>query len=174
MKSYNYPTLETQRLKTDYLTPADYNLWEAFLGDEETVQYFLPRGDMSLADFSKFWIDIQIQRYKDKRYGLQAIYSKATNELIGQCGLLTQIVDDQEELEVGYHIFKKHRGKGYAPEIAKRFIKFAFENNLAESIVSIIHKDNLKSQRVAEKNGLQKEKETIWKDLPVFIYRIKC
>jgi len=67
MKSYNYPTLETQRLKTDYLTPADYNLWEAFLGDEETVQYFLPRGDMSLADFSKFWIDIQIQRYKDKR-----------------------------------------------------------------------------------------------------------
>lgn len=171
---YTYPTsLESERLRSRYLANSDNELWENFLGDEESVEHFPPIDNMSLKEYSKFWIDTQLQRYKDNRYGLQAIIDKNTNELIGQCGLLSQIVDDIEELEVGYHVFRKYWGKGYAPEAAKLFIDFAFENNLSESVISIIHKDNVKSQRVAEKNGLKREKETLWRDLPVFIYRIE-
>ena len=104
---------------------------------------------------------------------MQAILNIETNEFIGQCGLLTQEVDDKKELEVGYHVMKKHWGKGFAPEAAKLFIDFAFENNLTKSIISIIHKENIKSQKVALRNGLTKEKETNWKGMDVYIYRIE-
>jgi len=75
-------------------------------------------------------------------------------------------------VEVGYHIFKKYWGQGYAPEAAIAFINYGFENKLAPSVVSIIDVRNIQSQRVAQKNGLKQDKQTKWADLDVFIYRI--
>jgi RimJ/RimL family protein N-acetyltransferase len=92
--------------------------------------------------------------------------------MVGQCGILAQVVDDIPELEVGYHILPQYWGKGYAPEAAKFFINYAFENNLADSIISVIDVGNIKSQRVAEKNGLYREKQTVQMGDDVFVYRI--
>lgn len=118
------------------------------------------------------WIDRQINRNKDNTYGLQALNDKSNNDFIGQCGLLTQEVDGINELEVGYHILKKYRGEGYATEAARLFINYAFKNNLSKSIISIIDIRNLKTKRVAEKNGLELEKQTTFKNIKVDIYRI--
>jgi RimJ/RimL family protein N-acetyltransferase len=85
---------------------------------------------------------------------------------------MVQEVDGVNEIEVGYHIFKKYWGLGYAPEAAKLFIDYAFQNELTDSVISIIDIRNIKSQRVAEKNGLKREKQTIWSGLEVHIYRI--
>ena len=84
-----------------------------------------------------------------------------------------QEVDRETEIEVGYHIFKRFWGQGFAPEAAKLFIDYAFKNNLSNSIISIININNIRSQQVAEKNGLVREKQTNWLDLNVYIYRIK-
>lgn len=84
---------------------------------------------------------------------------------------MLQEVDGKPELEVGYHIFKKYWGQGYAPEAAKAFLHYGFENKWAPSIISIIDIRNTKSQRVADKNGLKREKQTKWADWDVFIYR---
>jgi RimJ/RimL family protein N-acetyltransferase len=119
------------------------------------------------------WIKWQLDRYKNKRFGLQALIDKKTNNFIGQCGLLVQEIDGITEVEVGYHIFKKYWGQGFAPEAAKLFIDYAFNNNLASSVISIIHTKNTKSQRVADKNCLEREKETKWRDIDVYVYRIK-
>ncbi len=43
------------------------------------------------------------------------------------------------------------------------------ENYLTISMISIIDIRNIKSQRVAEKNGLRKKKQTSWKDIEVYI-----
>ena len=48
---------------------------------------------------------------------------------------------------------------------------YTIENKIAESVISIIDVRNIKSQRVAEKNGLKIEKQTRWQNLDVFIYR---
>jgi RimJ/RimL family protein N-acetyltransferase len=101
------------------------------------------------------------------------LIDKETNALIGQCGLLLQEVDGIRELEVGYHIIKKYWGKGYAPEAARLFLDFAVEHDLADSVISIIDIRNTKSMRVAEKNGLHRDKQTRWLDKDVFIYRIQ-
>jgi RimJ/RimL family protein N-acetyltransferase len=100
------------------------------------------------------------------------LINKDTNEFVGQCGLLAQEVDGEQKVEVGYHIFKKHWGQGYAPEAAKLFIDYGFKNNQATSIISIINTGNVRSQKVAHKNSLTKIKQTTWSNLDVFIYQI--
>jgi len=173
MSNYKYEDqLSTERLNTRNLTMDDLSTWTKFFEDEDQVE-FLPNVKFETAEQrGKNWIEKQLGRYKHKTYGLQALIHKQTGEFIGQCGLLLQEVDGKNEVEVGYHIFKKYWGQGYAPEAAKMFLEYGFKNKQAGSIVSIIHKHNIKSQRVAEKNGLKKEKETTWMELPIIVYRI--
>jgi [ribosomal protein S5]-alanine N-acetyltransferase len=104
---------------------------------------------------------------------MNVLIDKKSGAFIGQCGLLIQTVDDIEELEVAYSMMPQHRGKGYAPEAAKKCIDFAFANQLRDSVISIIHEDNLESQKVALKNKLSLDKRTMYDNNPVNIYRIK-
>ncbi len=173
MHAYTYEdNLQSPRLITRKLTENDIILWTDFFKDKEAIQFFPAFAD-SDEERSKHWIERQLTRYEENRFGLQALIDKDTKKFIGQCGLLTQEVDGKTEIEVGYHIFKKYWGQGFAPEAARLFIEFAFKNNLTESVISIIHVENIKSQRVADKNGLIREKPTNWLDLDVYIYRIK-
>ncbi len=165
--------LESNRLTTRFLENSDILIWEKFFEDSEAVLFFPTFGLKSNLERSEFWIEKQLARYQENRFGLQALIEKETGEFIGQCGLLEQNVDGEIKIEVGYHVFKKHWGKGFAPEAAKLFIDFAFNNNISDSIISIIDQKNIKSQKVADKNGLKVIKESIWFDSPVFIYEIK-
>ena len=164
--------LESERLITRFLTSEDMFVWTDFLKDKEAVEFLLTYGIDTLEERAKYWIDKQLNRYKENKFGLQALLDKNSNALIGQCGLIKQEVDGQIEIEVSYHVIKKYWGQGYAPEAARVFIDYAFENNLTDSVISIIDIRNIKSQKVAIKNGLKREKQTRWMDLDVFIYRI--
>lgn len=164
--------LETERLRTRKLSKDDILIWSEFFSDKEAVEFMPSDEASSNTKLAKNWIDKQFSRYATNRLGLQALIHKNTNQFLGQCGLLVQNVDGKKEIEVSYHILKKFWGKGYAPEAAKRFIDYAFENNLTTSVISIIHTDNIRSQKVAEKNGLKREKKTMWAELDVYIYRI--
>jgi RimJ/RimL family protein N-acetyltransferase len=88
------------------------------------------------------------------------------------CGLLVQEVDGIKELEIGYSLHPAFLGKGYATEAAMKMRDFAFENNFADSLISIVHVDNLKSANVALRNGMTLEKTTNFKEIPVNIFRI--
>lgn len=174
MNNYIYEDgLQTERLYTRFLVPDDYKAWTKFFEDKEAIEFFPSTGFVSNEERSKHWIERQLSRYRDNRFGLQALFNKETKEFIGQCGLLLQEVDGQKELEVGYHIFKKYWRQGYATEAAIRFRDYGFENNLSNSIISIINTKNVKSQRVATKNGMILEKQVKWLDMDVFIYRIR-
>ncbi|GAB3174820.1 GNAT family N-acetyltransferase [Telluribacter humicola] len=164
--------LESERLTTRFLVPEDAGAWIEFCEDTEAVAY-LPKFGLDRAEEKAlYWINRQLGRYQDQRYGLQAFIHKETGKLIGQCGLLLQEVDGQMELEVGYHVLPKYWGQGYAPEAARLFIDYVFDHKLAPSIISIIDFRNTKSQRVAEKNGLVREQQTRWADRDVYVYRL--
>jgi len=170
---YNYQdNLQSERLTTRFLTKDDVKIWSEFLCDNECIQFFPNFGTKTCEERAEFWIDKQLSRYKENRYGLQALIHKETGEFIGQCGLLTQDVDGIIELEVGYHIFKQHWGKGYASEGSQLLKKYAFDNNLCLSLVSIIHVDNARSQKVAEKNGMKRDKRVDFFDTDHYVYRI--
>lgn len=164
--------LLTERLITRFLTPEDIRVWTSFFGDKDATAFFPPLEFPTDDEKARWWIERQITRYRESRFGLQALIHRETKEFIGQCGLLTQEVDGVEEVELAYDIFKKHWGQGYAPEAAKAFLLYAFGNNLTDSVVSIIDVRNTKAQRVASKCGMAREKQTQWSGIDVVIYRI--
>jgi ribosomal-protein-alanine N-acetyltransferase len=171
--SYQYQdNLESKRLLTRFLTTADILTWSDFFNDKEALEFLPTFGLSTNLERAKYWVERQMTRYKENNFGLQALIDKKTNEFVGQCGLIKQEVNAQIEIEVGYHVFKRLWGQGYAPEAAKVFIDYAFNNNLTDSVISIIDIRNIKSQIVAGKNGLRREKKTKWLDIDVFIYRI--
>jgi [ribosomal protein S5]-alanine N-acetyltransferase len=176
MKNYIYKDgLSSKRLQTRFLNFSDSILWTTFFEDEESVR-FLNLSSLGLNSnkaVAEHMVEKQLQRYKENRFGLQAILNKETHELIGLCGLLKQEVDGKEEIEVGYHLFKQHRGQGFASEASQLFIDFAFRHQLSDTIISIIDTGNIKSQRVAERNGLKIDRKTKWLDMDdVFIFRM--
>ena len=64
------------------------------------------------------------------------------------------------------------RRKGFATESTEMCKNFAFENKFAESLISIIHTENTSSEKVAQKNGMKKEKITEYQGMQVNIFRI--
>lgn len=168
---YKYEdNLQSERLSTRFLNKDDVKAWSNFLGNKECIEFF-PGKFKTAQEHAEFWIEKQLTRYKENKYGLQVLLDKKTGKFIGQCGLLLQNVDGKLELEVGYHIMREHWKKGYAIEAAKLFKEYGFKNKQADSIISIIHHQNFRSQNVAIKNGMHKEKQTKWMDLDVFIFR---
>ena len=164
--------LVTKRLITRFLTADDVRAWAPFFRDKDATAYFPPLELDTDEEKARWWIERQLTRYREQRFGLQALIHKETKEFIGQCGLLAQEVDGREEVELAYDIFKQYWGQGYAPEAAKAFLRYAFENNLADSVTAIIHVQNTRAQSVAEKVGLVREKQTQWSGVDVYLYRI--
>lgn len=168
--------LQSERLITRKLTASDVTWWESFFEDPESTEFLFlyTLGLTSNLEYATHMINKQIERYRDKRFGLQVLVDKKTNVCIGLCGLLAQEVEDKREIEVGYHILKPYRKQGFATEAARLFIAYSFKNNLTDSVISVIDTENYASQKVAEKNGLTREKTIPWLDgESVFIYRIE-
>ena len=169
-RSYMLPS-ETSRLSIRPLTSNDAKDWSPFFINNPSDK-FLALSFKPIMEQANAWIERQLLRYKENRYGLLALIDKYTNNLMGMCGLLSQEVNGQPELEIGYHILPKYWGKGFATEAAIYFKQYAFNNNLTDSVISIIHIDNVLSQRVAEKNGMNKTIYTTYYNMPVYIYRV--
>lgn len=162
---------ETERLIARPLIREDIPIWNGFFKDPKAIAYF-PDTLINNNGVSEKWISRQIKRYGENQFGLMALIEKKSGNFAGQCGLLTQNVDDIKELEIGYHLFSRYWGKGYASEAAGMFRDFAFDHQLAPSLISIIDIRNKPSQKVAERNGMIKGKLTAFKGLEVNIYRI--
>jgi RimJ/RimL family protein N-acetyltransferase len=163
--------LETERLKFRNIEESDLEIWREFANDAEAVKFFQPIGDP--VEFAKQWIERALNRYVKDGIGLYALIEKKSNEFVGQCGLIRQVVDDIPELEIGYHLLPKFWHCGFASEAAIACKKFAFDNHLSDSLISIIDPGNIASQKVAIRNGMSLDKQTIWHDIPVLIFRIK-
>ncbi|MEC8832313.1 MAG: GNAT family N-acetyltransferase [Bacteroidota bacterium] len=153
------------------LKPSDFEDWLPFYHDPRSTQYWegLPTDPIEAC---KTQFDRIFERYKNNLGGMNALISKESGELVGICGLLVQSVDDIQELEIGYSVLPTFWRQGFAFEAAKKCKEVAFKNNFAKSLISIIHVDNLPSQKVALKNGMLLDKTTIYKNNPVHIFRV--
>jgi RimJ/RimL family protein N-acetyltransferase len=165
-------SLTTERIITRRLVPEDHKNWKPFFQDPAACRFIPDRGIKDPGERAIHWVNRQIERYAQHSYGLHALLDRKTNRFMGQCGLLTQEIDGAEEVEIGYHLLPEFRGRGLATEAAKAFRDYAFDQMLTDTLVSIIDKDNLSSQKVANRNGMKAGKPVSWQNMDVIIYRI--
>lgn len=138
--------LSTERLRLRAYTEADEaELFDVFA--DPYARRFYPE----MADRAKVraWIEWNLRSYEEFGFGLWAMELKTEGRFIGDCGLTFCDVEGRRELEIGYHVIERERGKGYAREAARACLNFGFTRTSCESICSIVRPWNTASCAVA-------------------------
>ncbi len=162
---------ETTRLKFKEIIDTNFDQWLKFFKEPSSFEHWAGQFDKPEMECKK-WFGRQKERYENDEGGMNALIDKQSGMLIGYAGLLIQKVDQKIELEVAYSLLPEYRNKGYASEAAMKCRDYAFENNFADSLISIISLTNAPSENVANKNGMKIDKQTVYKENQVNIFRI--
>ena len=163
------PVIETSRLALRKFSPDDGEALAKVLSDPETMRFYPAPFDHAAV---AAWIDRNRHRYEKDGFGLWAMILKSSGELIGDCGLIRQFVDETNVVEIGYHVRRDLWGKGLATEAARACRDYGFANLAEDRLISLIRPENLPSRRVAEKNGMTLTKEVLWRGFPHVLYSI--
>ena len=162
--------LETARLRSRRFRYEDADVVFAIIGDRVAMQFY-PK-TFSPED-AKQWVVRNQRRYREDGYGLFAVMLKDSKEVIGDCGIIKQNVEDEMAMEVGYHFRRDQWGRGYATEAARACMGLAFDSFGADKVISLIRPENVPSRRVAERNGMKLEREVVHYGLPHLVYVLR-
>ena len=161
--------LETNRLVLNVIDDSIFDELANLLSNENVHRYFPKTLDRQ--ESREFLAKVQ-KRQKEDGVSFWAVIRKDDLRFLGICGLLKQVIDGIEEIEVGYRIDDQFWGNGYGTEAAAGCLHYARNTLGIPSVISLILEENSQSIRVAEKNGLQLEKESMFHGLRHRVYRI--
>lgn len=150
--------LETQRLVLRHQVPDDLDSLWAIYCDPEMVRY-IPDAPTSYNEAREELEWHQHGHPHHPELGLWATVLKENGKFIGRCGLLPWDLDGRQEVEVAYLITREYWGQGLGTEAARGIVRYATGVLGLTRLVSLIDPQNLASRRVAEKIGMQLEKE---------------
>lgn len=161
---------ETERLRLRPYTLDDLDDLALILGDPEGMVSMGGAFDMA---GSRSWIERNLARYDRDGFGRFAVTLATTGELVGDCGLITTTVEGAAERELGWIVDRRLRGQGIATEAASAWHDIAFDTLGWNRFVSMIDGTNVASRRVAEKIGMDVERQALWEDgLSYLMYSI--
>lgn len=160
----------SERLLFRSYTKADLEFLYSMLSDEKMME-FIGSGKTRSQQGTVNFLNWVFQHYKQNdEYGLKLLIRKEDGEPIGHAGIVPQVIEGKEELEIGYWIAREHWGNGYASEAAETLLDRGL-NQLGEGrFIALVQKANLASRKVAEKTGMKLEKEIILADKQVCLY----
>ncbi len=161
--------LTTERLDLRHLVPGDFDAVRKIHSDPLVMGIY---GGVFTEQGTRDFIQRNLDRYAKDGVGFYAITFNPTGELIGCGGIAMQETDHGIEPEIGYQIRHDQWQNGYATEMARGCMKYAFETLKADYIISLIRPDNVASRRVAEKNGLVINREYDWTGQLHLVYRM--
>jgi ribosomal-protein-alanine N-acetyltransferase len=162
--------LQTRRLLLRRFRNEDLDALAVLMSDAKFMRF--SSGQCSREQTKEFLEKI-LAGYRKNAPSQFAVIVRSENKLIGYCGFFRQIVDEAEEIEIGYRLDSNYWGQGLATEAARAVRDHAFNDLKLDHVISLIHPDNLASRRVAEKNGLVVEKETIFRGFRVLVFGIR-
>ncbi|MGL5416356.1 MAG: GNAT family N-acetyltransferase [Clostridium sp.] len=150
--------LKSERLKFKKITKGDFNELSKMLKDMDVMYAW----EHSFTDEEvNQWIEKRNNSYKTMGYDYLLAMDKETDEVVGQIGLLDEVVKDQHFIGLGYMLKKKFWHKGFATEGAKAMLDYAFSILKKNEVIATIRIENKASCMVAEKLGMKIKDEFI-------------
>jgi RimJ/RimL family protein N-acetyltransferase len=155
--------LETERLLLRLPEPGDVDdLLEAF-GDPEVMRY-IGRGETAERADAVEQIERMLEGWRLDGFGRFAVVRKQDGAVLGRVGLLAwdpriwmsgtrAEIGDGAEIELGWTLSRHAWGLGYATEAALASRDWALREIRPQRLISLIHPDNERSKRVADKLG---------------------
>lgn len=171
--------IESERLTLRRIDEADFEFFIHLHADSEVARY-LPVGRPRSREESIAWLQSVLRSYEEFALGQLAVIRKCDGMLIGRCGLTDLAVEVRPSLaavprgwyqraeappdaevvfepELGYTFHRSSWGQGYASESARCVFEYARDVLRLPLVVSLIHPENVRSLRVAQRFGVQHE-----------------
>ena len=149
------PTIKTERLVLRKLTQDDAQDVFEYASDPEVPKYSTWSVHQSIEDTKEF-LNAVIEEYVNHEIAPWGIVHKADKKVIGTCGFVNWILDD-DRAEIGYALSRKYWGQGYMPEAVREAIDFGFRKMQLNRIEARCKVENTASARVMEKVGMKFE-----------------
>jgi RimJ/RimL family protein N-acetyltransferase len=171
--------IDSERLILRRINEDDLEFFARLHADPDVALYLGPGRPRSFEE-SLTWLRSTLSTYENLALGQLAVLRKSDGMLIGRCGLSDLAVEarasvravprawyersqaprDAElvfERELGYTLDRSFWGHGYASEAARRVFDYACDVKSLARVISLIHPDNSRSLRVANRFGLLRE-----------------
>ena len=143
--------LETKRLYLREMTDDDFEALKKVISDPINMKYYdKPYDDSGV----QRWIDWCKDSYQKYNFGLWAVVLKETDEMIGDCGISMQYIDDEWRPEIGYHLRRDYHQQGMGKEMTQAVRDYFFNHYDYDEVYSYMDKDNIPSYKTAEANGM--------------------
>ena len=164
--------IETPRLILRHFVEADLDALAALMANPDFMRF--SSGVFTREQTASFLLDRVIAPARAGLPSQFALILRAENRLIGYCGFFRQIVDEVQEIEIGYRLHPEYWNCGLATEAARAVRDHAFEVLQLERVFSVIHPDNHASRLVTAKTGITLAKETTFRGFPALAVVAQC
>jgi RimJ/RimL family protein N-acetyltransferase len=145
--------LETERLRLHEITLADAPFYVQLFNSEGWLKYIGDRSVHTISDAEAYIQKNYLPSYEKHGYGSYTVQLKATNEIIGACGLYKR--DNLDDPDIGFAFLGEYLGKGYGFEAASGVMRYAQTALGIQKILGFTLADNVASIMLLEKLGLQ-------------------
>lgn len=150
------PIFETSRILLRPFTLDDAEGLNHVNSVPEVMKYIGPVED-NVERTRNYLLNGPLADYKKHGFGRHACIDKATNKLIGFCGL--KYVEDLQDVDIGYRFLPEYWGQGLATETSELLMQYGKNQLNLTRIIGLALPDNGGSIRVLEKLGLTYEKD---------------
>ncbi len=144
--------LQTGRLYLRQFTAADTPLVRMLNAAPGVLQYIPEPILQSDEEARKVIVDIILPQYANN-IGRWAVHLKGNDEFIGWCGL--KWLEESDEIDLGYRFKPSAWNQGYATESARAVLEYGLNVLKLPRIIAHAHINNIGSQKVLEKIGMQ-------------------
>jgi ribosomal-protein-alanine N-acetyltransferase len=148
---------QTPRLIVRNFLPDEQDLYLNMFTDDRVTQYLPKRTTDERLDIFKKMIDDAGSLLNN-----WAVFTLSDNEQIGMI-LLRPYTDAPEKTEVGYAMLHRFWGQGLGTEMVTAAVAYAFEKTETNEVVAVTVLENIGSQKVLEKAGMQRQ-DNIFRD----------
>lgn len=160
--------LTTDRLLLRPITADDFEAHARITADPEVMRYI---HDGSLTRSQAWWnIARYVGHWQLRGYGMRAVVEQSSGQVIGHMGFLNP--ESGRGFELGWALASDAWGKGYALEGTRALVAHAFNDLRQPRITCVIHADNLRSIKIAERLGAKLESEVSESAKKLLIYTI--
>jgi RimJ/RimL family protein N-acetyltransferase len=155
------PELLTARLRLRRWRPGDEVVMARINADPEVTRYLGRPSGQGTAFYA-----IVTAHWEAHGFGFWAAESRepeSAGALLGFIGLghPTFIPELAARVEIGWRLARRAWGRGLATEGAEAARDYAFAHLRLPELISIIHTENVRSQRVAQKLGMSKAERAV-------------
>jgi RimJ/RimL family protein N-acetyltransferase len=142
--------IQTERLFLKRPRSADLDFITRIFCDEGIMRYLGKAWDRQQAEDSLLeWRDNWGK--ENNWYGVMV--KKEGGARVGMAGFSSNTIPDEPGLELSWFVLPVYQGQGFASEITRALLDFAFTRAGAELVLAETHPDNPASNRVLEKLG---------------------